>query len=81
MFQKYFDGQDNYFRGHFKDCILQMDLQKKWIRIINSEGKSEVGEIDEDCQIFPCDGEFITEDWTLEEWLQLSSAVKLVDKK
>ena len=66
----------NVLRAEFKSCRLEMDLERTWLNIIDSESHCESCVIDADGDVVSESGEIVTNDWTDADWASMTNAVK-----
>jgi hypothetical protein len=66
----------NVLRAEFKACRLEMNLEKTWLNIIDSESHCESCVIDADGDVVSESGEIVTNDWTDADWASITNAVK-----
>jgi hypothetical protein len=66
----------NVLRAEFKALRLEMDLEKTWLNIIDSESHCESCVIDADGDVVSESGETATNHWTDADWASITNAVK-----
>ena len=71
----------NIYRAHAsvqgKAFTFEMDLNRSWVNIIDSDSRVESCAITEGEDVVSEGGEYVTENWTESDWKNLTSAVRL----
>jgi hypothetical protein len=65
----------NVLRAEFKRCRLEMNLEKTWLNVIDSESRCESCVIDADGDVVSESGEVVTNDWSDADWRIVTNAV------
>jgi hypothetical protein len=65
----------NVLRAEFKGCRLEMNLEKTWLNVIDSESRCESCVIDADGDVVSESGEVVTNDWSDADWRIVTNAV------
>jgi hypothetical protein len=65
----------NVLRAEFKSCRLEMNLEKTWLHVMDSESRCESCVIDADGDVISESGEVVTNDWSEADWKIVTNAV------
>ena len=67
----------NFLIGHVEvngnEYRIETDLEKTWLSIIDDEGRQESCIIDADGDVITDSGEYVTQDWSDEDWKALTA--------
>jgi len=76
IFKETITAHGNIYAAEFKGFRVEMNLDKTWLNIIDSESRCECCVINADGDVVSETGEVVTENWSDADWQNLSTAIK-----